>query len=106
MKKVQEIVRSMPWVVWKTGLSVCHNNVSRTSTKIKRNFKFVAIDVNGGMETRPLEYHDLVAWSQYDENRKNLETALREALEAEGHNVGLVIVNDLGVQVWMRDELI
>lgn len=90
MKKVQQIVRSMPWFIWTPGLSVCYNNTSYTRTKRKRNFKF--------------------EWVKIDtpENKEAKEYELICALQAEGHKVSLVSVSTHpefgGVQVWLQDE--
>ena len=103
MKKVQEIVRRMPWFIWEPGFSVCYNNVSYTRTKRKRNFKFDLIGVKGGLEALRGQ-HGEAAWEKYQEISLKLETELKAALELEGHKVHLVSVGDGHVQVWMQDE--
>ena len=75
MKKVQEVVRSMKWLNWVPGGSVCYKDTSYSKTHEKVRFKF------------------LVGFTLKDPAVSTLqryETELRKALKAEGHDVARI----------------
>jgi hypothetical protein len=116
MLKVQEIVRSMPWLLWTPGHSKCYVDTSYTKTKKKVRFKFdwigtTAFDrLNAGRE---MSYGSPVGmdWSspegkdystKYNRIMNRLQKQLRDALEAEGHKVQLIGIHRGEVLVWME----
>jgi len=78
MKKVQEVVRSMPWARWIPGYSKCYRDVSYTKTKEKVRFKFVVMPI------------DLAGTGMG--SKEACEAELKLVLMAEGHEYTNVFV--------------
>jgi len=72
MKKIQEVVRSMKWLNWVPGGSVCYKDTSYSKTHEKVRFKFLL-----GFKCKDPAVSTL----------RRYERELRKALEAEGHDV-------------------
>jgi len=82
--KVQDVVRSMPWVKWERGLSQCYRDTSYTRTQKKIRFKF-----------------DRIETTYADKAGLEIQTAeLTTALFADGHEVELVQVLPNHVCIW------
>jgi len=84
--KVQEVVRSVPGVVWTPGRSVCYRDTSYTKTKKKVRFNFY-VEINGTVghcETGPFA--------------KKVKAALKKA----GHEFTDVFVNDCNILVYQE----
>lgn len=59
--KVQAVVRSMPWMVWKPGWSICYRDVSYTRTKKTIRFKFDSIETTAFAKPYDIAEADLAA---------------------------------------------
>lgn len=84
--KVQDIVRSMPWVTWNRGYSVCYRDTGYTRTKKTVRFKF--------------EYLTTDLKREADGGYTKHEAELAAALETAGHPVVQVQVLNGFVCIW------
>jgi len=89
--KVQEIVRSVPWMKWTPGRSKCYRDESFTRTKRKLRFKFdyIQTDLNINQAT-----------GVYDP--EPFEKELRDLLKQHGHETSFVEVLDGYVAVYQE----
>jgi len=84
--KIQDIVRSMPWVTWVRGESKCYCDTSYTRTARKVRYKFVDIKTDLAKTSgQGYELH---------------EAAVATALEEHGHTSVQVQVLDGHVCIW------
>lgn len=86
--KIQQLVRSLPWVKWEPGYSICYRDTSYTKTARKVRFKFYLI----GTGMKPGDWTEGAA----------REAEVRALLEADGHKIEDVQVLSGVIQIWQK----